>query len=498
MAKQRLDQSSFKATQDSFRMIRMRIAPWQAVALYSPISHLAMYGGVGIGKSFSGSHFAIQHIIDFPDCTGLIGANTYDQLTQATLKELFYWLDFYGLEWVIDRMPPEEWGAPRLFKKYSNILSVRHPATKQTVHVLTRVLSKPNPIRGIELTWYWIDETRDTKQTAHDVLLGRMRESGYSRGLITTTTNGLSWDYNRFVLGADNKLYGAMHIPTAEAVRYGILTDDYFTTMKRSYSPLMALQELEAKHVNVNAGRAYYTAGEWNKMRRAPWGDRVPSKNRPLILGCDFNYSPAPHIWMVGQMGPDFYSSSGLYYGQCIHWFGEIARSQASTPDMATAVLCQYPDFFYRFFGDTSGQRGTTSNAGQHDYAQIDMTCTDAQAQFSIEVEWNADGSGKGNPRVKNRVENMNAKFRNALGEVQMTYNPDMCPHFDADTQMVGWKQTGGMRGEAKLDNAGDVNRTHATDGAGYAVWKLLPPMQRSRFIAPIPSQMHEYTQQPF
>ena len=107
---------SEQSTKDSFRMVRMRLYPWQSLALNSKIRHLAMYGGVGIGKSYTGAHFAIDSMMTYPETTGLIGANTYDQLTAATLKELFYWLDYYGIEWVVDRLPPEEWGAPRRFK----------------------------------------------------------------------------------------------------------------------------------------------------------------------------------------------------------------------------------------------------------------------------------------------------------------------------------------------------------------------------------------------
>ena len=32
------------------------------------------------------------------------------------------------------------------------------------------------------------------------------------------------------------------------------------------------------------------------------------------------------------------------------------------------------------------------------------------------------------------------------------------------------------MPGKARLSDGGDVQRTHASDGAGYAVYKLLPP----------------------
>ena len=87
----------------------------------------------------------------------------------------------------------------------------------------------------------------------------------------------------------------------------------------------------------------------------------------------------------------------------------------------------------------------------------------------------------------------MNSYFENALGEVRMTYNPDMCPYFDADLRSVGWKKlTGNMTGAGKLDDNGDKQRTHASDAAGYALFKVFPPGRRARIIESIPSAVRQ------
>ena len=469
---------------------RFRLAPYQAAALYCGVQHLAMLGGVGVGKSFTGAHFAVQKLLEFPTVTGFIGANTYDQLSQVSLRELFYWLDHYKIEWVIDCIPPESWGpeaSRKKFKDYGNILSIRHPATHKPVHAFTRVLSDPDPLRGIEFSWYWIDETRDTPQETHDVLLARLRESPYISGIITSTTNGQDWVWDRFVKNADGRVYGSMHIPTIEAVHLGILTQQYFDTLQRSYSHMFALQELWAKHVNVHAGRAYYAASEQNRRRRAPWGDAFPNRERPLVVGCDFNFSPAPHIWMIGQLGP---VTEKHDYTQHIHWFSEISKSETSTRTMTGIVLQQYPDFFYRVFGDASGGVGTTSNAGETDYLQMGQEFGDAEAAYSIDYyqEGYNGKQEKRNPIVRDRVENVNSKLCNSMGEISLTYDPERCPNFDQDLNMVGWKPTT-MRGRGRLDDGGDKNRTHASDAVGYSVFKLLPPRNRGLTIQSIPTQ---------
>lgn len=452
----------------------LSLTPYQYLAFQNPYQHFAYFGGVASGKTYTGSQFAIRMIREHPEATGFIGANTYDQLSQATLRELFYWLDTYGFQWVIDCIPPAEWGVKKKFKSYRNILSVLYKG--KVVTIFTRVLGDGNPLRGVEFSWYWIDETRDTPQMTHDIILSRMRESDWVKGLMTTTPNGEDWAYQRFVRGNDGSmLYGSMHVPTLEAVNAGIITQNYYNMMRASYSPLMAAQELDAKHVNVEGGRAYYAASERNKQRIAPWGDAFPNPERPLVVGCDFNFTPAPHIWIAGQTGPAPFHNH-------IHWFGEISQVEASTEHMTKMLLMRYPGFFYRVYGDASGNRGTTSNAGEHDYNQIGMILSEARAGYTIDAD-------QANPRVRDRVENMNARFQNGLGEVRQSYNPDMCPNFDADIRMVGWKKTIQV-GLGKLDDGGDCQRTHATDGAGYAVFKLFPPMNRGTTISHVQSAL--------
>jgi hypothetical protein len=452
------------------RNLTHRVTGWQMAAKNSPFEHFAMFGGVGTGKSFTGSKFSIEHMIKYPHLTGFIGANTYDQLTQASLREMFGQLEHYRIPFVYNRQPPKEWYTTNRLPSYNNVLAAR--IGPHTAHAFTRVLSDPDSLRGIQFSWYWLDETRDTPQNAHDVILSRMRESRYRKGLITTTTNGEDWSYKRFGLARSGQhLYGSLHVKTIDSVNAGILTQAYYDTMLASYSELMIAQELDAQHVNVHGGRAYYAASEFNRRYRAPWGFGNPDPRYPLIIGADFNFDPAPHVWMVGQLSPD---------GRKIHWFGEISGTRCSTPDMAMKLILMYPGFFYRVFGDRSGARATTSNAGKHDYDQIAEVFQTHGCRYMI------DSDTGNNPLVRNRVENMNRLFKNGLGEITQTYDPIKCPFFDGDAKMVGWKPNI-LKGQGKLDDGGDKQRTHASDGAGYAAWKLFPPGQRGRIVKSLP-----------
>lgn len=457
--------------------MRLRIAPWQSNAINNPYTHFGMLGGIATGKTFTGAQFAIKQVKEHPDKTGFIGANTYDQLSQATLRELFYWLNELQIPFVSDRKPPLAWGSSgTILKDYHNTITLR--IYDKTVLIFTRVLAEGDALRGIEFSWYWIDETRETPRNTHDILLSRMRESSYMKGLVTTTTNAEDWVHNRFVKGNDGSFtYGSLHVKTEEAVDFGIITKEFYDSLRRSYSPLVAAQELDALHVNILGGRAYYAGGEHNRSFKAPWGDLVPNPDRPLIIGCDFNFSPAPCIWMIGQEDK---------HSERLHWFGEIFEANEPNTRMLTKrVITNYPGFHYRVFGDTSGTKGTTSNAGETDYNQMGEEFADAGCSYNIDVE-------QSNPRVKDRVENMNAHMKNGLGEVNMTWDPNGCPNLDGDIRLVGWKYSP-FTGNGKLDNAGDHNRTHAGDGAGYALMKLHPPGRQATNIISEPSAVRAH-----
>lgn len=470
-----LDKIMPMAVESQLGVARAKITDYQAAVLYNPFEHFAFIGGVATGKTFTGSHWAINRMFERPDLTGLIGANSYDQLSQATLRELFYWLDHYGIEYVADQRPPREWGLTRrVFKSYSNILSCRIVPDVITT-VFTRVMGDANPLRGTEFSWYWIDETRDTPNETFKVILSRLRESpDYRRGLITTTANGEDWLYESHITGAKLGLRGTMHVQTAASVHCNVISQEFYDMLRASYDPLFAAQELDAEHVDVLGGRAYYAFSSKNSVP-CPWGDMHPDPSRPLVVGCDFNYDPAPMVWEIGQLGPE-----GTQWEDHIHWFDELAQRQASTRQQTQSLIQRYgQDFYYQCFGDASGGRGTTSNAGEHDYSQMLEEFDEAGCRRSIDYD-------QGNPRVVERVANMNRLAKNSLGRIAMTYDKQKCPHLHADVRKVGWRKT--LQGKGKLDDKGDHNLTHAGDAVGYAVWKLLPMIRRGDMPHHVPA----------
>ena len=74
----------------------IKLMPHQMSTLMSPYQHTALFGGVAAGKTYTGANYAIMNVLEHPELTGFIGANTYDQLAQATLRVLFEMLEEQG------------------------------------------------------------------------------------------------------------------------------------------------------------------------------------------------------------------------------------------------------------------------------------------------------------------------------------------------------------------------------------------------------------------
>lgn len=436
------------------------LMPWQGASIFNPYTHFAMLGGVAVGKTYTGAHFAIFHIENFPHLTGFVGANTYDQLSQTTLMELFYWLDQYSLEYVIDKRPPKEWGPCKKLKKYSNVLSVR--SAGRVVTIFTRVLGKGDPLRGLEFSWYWIDETRDTPKNTHDVLLSRLRESDYMKGLITSTTNGEDWTHERFVSVKRKKAFGCMHVPTERSLKAGLITKDFYENLLDTYDEQLADQELHAKHVNTAGKPAYKSYGKHNERRTSPFSldGGIVSPWLSVIVGMDFNVNPMS--WALGQnRGHEFY------------WFSEIVIENTNTHECAPELVARLLKLKeqgllkgtpqVKLCGDATGKSRNTK-ATESDYAIICNALTEAG------ITWE-NLTPDSNPPVKDRVNTVNAHWKAANGNIRMWLHPDNCPKLKRDCEQVVWKKGA----EAILDQTTDTTLTHISDAIGYPVHVLSP-----------------------
>ena len=166
--------------------------PHQYKAITSPKKIVALFGGVGCGKTDCGSLFSPLRKIkeNDPGVLGLIAANTYTQLLDSTIRNFYRKLS----DWNIPVDPEEPPSTARPFN--INIHNGRG-----WVEILCRSLETYKLLSGTELGWAWLDEVWLTKQEAWNLVQARLRDmrAGNIQALLTTTPDDpSSWLYRFF------------------------------------------------------------------------------------------------------------------------------------------------------------------------------------------------------------------------------------------------------------------------------------------------------------
>jgi len=157
----------------------------QAEIITSTCWRNILHTGQGFGKTHTMgliSGFLIKHC---PDAIGVIGANTYGQLSDATMFRIFQvWKDDFGLKeykkssqeghFVIDKAPPDSF-KPHGFTFKSN----HNKIFFKNGHVIMLVsMDGYTAIDGREVDYALLDETKDTKEEAvKEYVLSRLRRN---------------------------------------------------------------------------------------------------------------------------------------------------------------------------------------------------------------------------------------------------------------------------------------------------------------------------------
>lgn len=125
--------------------IEWTLNPVQWDFVYSASRFSFYVGGLGAGKTTAGAMRAILWAIAHPGSLGVIGAPTYPMLRDATARTFFALL-------------PAEVIAS--YNKTEGHLTLRNGS-----EILLRSLDAPDRLRGLNLSWFWLDEHRSVATT---------------------------------------------------------------------------------------------------------------------------------------------------------------------------------------------------------------------------------------------------------------------------------------------------------------------------------------------
>ncbi len=390
----------------------------------SPARFKGFSGPIGSGKSQALCQEAIRMSYRNPGRTGLIGAPTYPMLKDATLASL--------TECLYENELPFE-----LYKAESVIVMMDTGS-----RILLRAVDEFERLRGTNLAWFGVDELTYTQEGAWSRLEGRLRDPKAKRlcGFAVWTPKGFDWVYRKFIQEAAGGFETVMASPYENRFLLEQVPD-FYERLKGSYDENFFRQEAMGDYLNSKGGLVYQPFLRSANVRRV---DLDP--HSPIYWAVDFNVDPMCSV--VAQVRGGEYSV-----------LDEIVLRRASTEQACEEFRKRFglPAAGLVVYGDASGAAMKTS--GSSDYGIIREYFRARAARVSYRVP-------SANPAVRERVCAVNAKLRNAAGDIRLFVDP-RCKELIADFEQVSY-----LEDSTQIDKDRDRRRTHLSDALGYLVWQ--------------------------
>lgn len=371
--------------------------------------------GIASGKSTALGDFIVRMAGEYPKIPGLITANTYTQLCNATIPAIQKELDRCGV--------PNEaiLSGPKKRLEIANTTAYLYS------------LERPDNIRGIEVGWVGNDEIAfaQRKEEAMKVIKGRLRYPGSPRfERHTTSPNGYDLLYDAFE-GKDGANQTAKHhLIRGRTCDNTFLPAGYFEELLEDYggpdNPL-ARQELFGEFVNLQAGQVYWA---FNRDIHVQPVNYFPGY--PIYVGQDFNID-------------NMCSCLIQYVNGIFYVIDEIILDQygANTDNAAEHILRKTDGYSAMVVPDSTGSARKTSAKGRTDIEILERA--------GLRV------LPTRNPFIRDRQNNVNNKFKK--GQLIIA---DRCKHLIKEIGTLSARDKEGVK-------------AHVSVGMGYVLNKISP-----------------------
>ncbi|MGQ9918178.1 MAG: terminase large subunit domain-containing protein [Bryobacteraceae bacterium] len=381
-------------------------------------------GPIGSGKSQALCHEALKLSYLNPGRTGLIGAPTYPMLRDATQAALFEVM--------------RQSGIPYEFNKAENQAVLLDTDSR----ILFRSLDEYERLRGTNLAWFGVDELTYASEEAWVRLEGRLRDPQARRlcGFGVWTPKGYDWVWERFV---HNPVAGYECVQ-AEPFENRYLLEkvpDFYERLRHSYDEAFYAQEVLGEYLNPAQGLVYHAFDRKTNVREVE-----ADRGLELLWALDFNVDPMSSVVVQEVEGR-------------VHVLDEIVLRRAGTRDACEEFARRYGGWKAGvvIYGDACAGRLQTS--GRTDREVIEEFFAERGERPVYRIP-------RKNPPVRERAALVNAKLRNAAGEVGLVVHP-RCKELILDFERVQWAE-----GSSEIDKEKDPRRTHLSDALGYLLWE--------------------------
>lgn len=233
-------------------------------------------GGIGSGKTAVGWMSTILHCIENPGSLGVIVAPTYQSIRDVIWREMYSWV-------------PEEIIAE--FNETKKELKFINGS-----EILFRSADNPRNIerlRGISISWFWVDEVTILPRLVWEILVGRLRQPNMRYRAWLTGTPKMNWVYDTFIAKELSDDYFIIkEIPTFSNIH---LPDEYIKSLEEQYSGQFYDQEILGKFVSFEG--LIYDVGPDLIIH-----DEI-NKHGRVVYGVDFGFKNPSAIVVLAEMG---------------------------------------------------------------------------------------------------------------------------------------------------------------------------------------------------
>lgn len=224
-------------------------------------------------------------------------------------------------------------------------------------------------------------------------------------------------------------------------------------------------REMELDFTSVSGSPAYPNFRDMNLR-----DDLILLDDLPICLCCDFNVEPM--IWEVAQIIPTLNDRIPVF-------LDEIMISPGTVDDMVEEFRNRYPAHAAEIwiYGDsTAGGRSYQTNKSGYDLVRLAFRGYSSVVRFRIPPK---------NPDQRDRLNSFNLKLRDPDGHAKCFIDRTKCPQLIKDFREVMTKEDGTKIVKVSKRENPYFWRTHASDAAGYFVYREWPVRQEVIRSAP-------------
>lgn len=288
-------------------------------------------------------------------------------------------------------------------------------------------------LRGVGLDFVIIDEFQDVPEQAWKEVIRPTLSDRQGGALFCGTPRGVgSWSHDLYTFAQHQKDWKSFQFTTIDG---GNVPVEEIESAKRDLDPKTFAQEYLATF-NTYSGTVFYNFTFNDCVQELPQPD-----TGVIYVGMDFNFDPMTAV--IAQVK-----------GNQVYIYDEIMMRGSSTEDMVNEINHRYAYSKVVVFPDPASKQRKTSAGGKTDLSIL------INAGYDVKVRTY-------HTPVRDRVNAVNTKLRNAAGERTLFLHPK-CKNVIDSLQRLTYKE-----GTNQIDK--DSGLDHMADAVGYLVDYLFP-----------------------